>query len=65
MDLDDEDIFYITNRVACYTKLGALPKGIKDMNKCIELDPSFTKGYSRKVAVQFFMKEYIKAMELI
>ena len=28
------------------------------MNKCIELDPSFTKGYSRKAAVQFFMKEY-------
>ena len=25
MDLDDEDIFYITNRTACYTNLGALP----------------------------------------
>ena len=53
------------NRVACYTKLGALPEGLKDANKCIELDPSFTKGYSRKAAVLFFMKEYDKAMELI
>ena len=33
------------------------------MNKCIELDPLFTKGYSRKAVVQFFMKEYDKAME--
>ena len=33
------------------------------MNKCIEPDSSFTKGYSRKAAVQFFMKEYDKAME--
>ena len=53
------------NRVSCYTKLGAFPEGLKDANKCIELDPSFTKGYSRKAAVQFFMKEYDKAMELI
>ena len=29
------------------------------------MDPSFTKGYSRKAVVQFFMKEYDKAMELI
>ena len=65
MDLDDEDIFYITNRAACYTKLGALPEGLKDVNKCIELDPSFTKGYSRKAVVQFFMKEYDRARELI
>ena len=54
-----------SNRAACYTKLGALPEGLKDANKCIELDPSFTKGYSRKAAIQFFMKEYDKAMELI
>lgn len=52
-----------SNRAACYTKLAALPEGLKDANKCIELDPSFTKGYSRKAAIQFFMKEYDKALE--
>ncbi|PKA64180.1 Heat shock protein STI [Apostasia shenzhenica] len=52
-----------SNRAACYTKLGALPEGLKDAEKCIELDPSFSKGYTRKGAVQFFMKEYDKAME--
>ena len=52
-----------SNRAACYTKLGAMPEGLKDAEKCIELDPTFAKGYTRKGAVQFFMKEHDKAME--
>ncbi|URD78268.1 Heat shock protein [Musa troglodytarum] len=52
-----------SNRAACYTKLGALPEGLKDAEKCIELDSSFSKGYTRKGAIQFFMKEYDKALE--
>ncbi|WJX60425.1 DNA binding protein [Trifolium repens] len=52
-----------SNRAACYTKLGAMPEGLKDAEKCIELDPTFTKGYTRKGAVQYFMKEYEKALE--
>ena len=43
--------------------MGALPEGLKDAEKCIELDPTFSKGYTRKGAVQFFMKEYDKALE--
>ncbi|KAF8105841.1 hypothetical protein N665_0153s0002 [Sinapis alba] len=57
------DVRTYSNRAACYTKLGALPEGLKDAEKCIELDSGFTKGYSRKGAIQFFMKEYDKAME--
>ncbi|GMH26629.1 hypothetical protein Nepgr_028472 [Nepenthes gracilis] len=52
-----------SNRAACYTKLGALPEGLKDAEKCIELEPTFAKGYTRKGAIQFFMKEYDKALE--
>lgn len=52
-----------SNRAACYTKLGALPEGLKDADKCIELDPSFVRGYARKAAIQYFMKEYHKALE--
>jgi stress-induced-phosphoprotein 1 len=37
--------------------------GEKDADKCIELKPDFAKGYSRKAHVQFFMKEYEKAIE--
>ncbi|KAK8710508.1 hypothetical protein V6N13_145828 [Hibiscus sabdariffa] len=46
-----------------YTKLGEMPEGLKDAEKCIELDPTFSKGYTRKGAIQFFMKEYDKALE--
>ncbi|KAL8112359.1 hsp70-Hsp90 organizing protein 3-like [Apium graveolens] len=52
-----------SNRAACYTKLGALPEGLKDAEKCIELDPTFAKGYTRKGAAQFLMKDYDKALE--
>lgn len=45
-----------SNLAACYTKLGAYPEGIKAADKCIELQPSFAKGYSRKGTLQFFMK---------
>ncbi|GAB2242933.1 hypothetical protein Droror1_Dr00019708 [Drosera rotundifolia] len=52
-----------SNKAASYTKLGAMLEGLKDAEKCIELDPTFAKGYTRKGAVQFFMKEYDKALE--
>ncbi|KAJ8429848.1 hypothetical protein Cgig2_011846 [Carnegiea gigantea] len=52
-----------SNRAACYTKLGALPEALKDAKKCIELDPTFVKGYTRKGAAQFLMKEHDKALE--
>ncbi|GFZ06973.1 stress-inducible protein [Actinidia rufa] len=53
-----------SNRAACYVKLGAIPEGLKDAEKCIEVDPSFVRGYSRKGAIQFLMKEYDKALEM-
>lgn len=52
-----------SNRAACYTKLGAWNEGLKDADECIRLAPAFAKGYSRKGHLQYFMKEYDKAME--
>jgi len=52
-----------SNRAACYTKLGAWNEGLSDAEQCIALAPDFAKGYSRKGHLQFFMKEYDKAME--
>eukprot|EP01023_Acetabularia_acetabulum_P000337 TRINITY_DN10134_c0_g1_i1.p1 TRINITY_DN10134_c0_g1~~TRINITY_DN10134_c0_g1_i1.p1 ORF type:complete len:617 (+),score=132.73 TRINITY_DN10134_c0_g1_i1:86-1852(+) len=52
-----------SNRAACYTKLGALNEGLKDAEECIRLKPEFPKGYSRKGHIQFFSKEYEKALE--
>ena len=52
-----------SNRAACYTKLGAWSDGLKDAEECIKLNPDFPKGYSRKGHLQYFMKEYDKALE--
>eukprot|EP00879_Flechtneria_rotunda_P009158 GHRR01009588.1.p1 GENE.GHRR01009588.1~~GHRR01009588.1.p1 ORF type:complete len:493 (+),score=199.13 GHRR01009588.1:1014-2492(+) len=51
-----------SNLAASYTKLGAYPEGLKAADKCIELAPDFAKGYSRKGTLQYFMKEYDKAI---
>lgn len=52
-----------SNLAACYTKLTAFNEGLAAAEKCIELQPDFVKGYSRKGAIQFFMKEYEKALD--
>lgn len=51
-----------SNRSACYTKLAAWAEGLRDAERCVALAPTFAKGYSRKAAVQFFMKDYDKAL---
>ena len=52
-----------SNRSACYTKLAAFNEALKDAEKCIEIDPNFVKGYTRKGHVEFFTKQYEKALE--
>ena len=61
--VNEEAYKLFSNRAACYTKLGAWNEGLKDAEKCIELAPTFGKGYSRKGHLQYFMKEYTKAMQ--
>ena len=58
---DDHRVY--SNRAACYTKLAAFNEALKDAEKCIEMDPTFVKGYSRKGHVEFFTKQFDKALE--
>jgi stress-induced-phosphoprotein 1 len=37
--------------------------GLKDADKCLELDPGFVKAYVRKGNCHHMMKEYHKAMK--
>merc|ERR1712100_915742 len=43
--------------------LTAVNEALKDAEKCIELKPDWAKGYTRKGHVEFFTKQYDKALE--
>ncbi|OZJ02857.1 hypothetical protein BZG36_03218 [Bifiguratus adelaidae] len=60
---NDKDVRAYSNRSACYLKLLALSEAMKDAEKCIELDPEFARGYTRKAAVEFAKKDYSECLE--
>ncbi|KAF7283191.1 hypothetical protein GWI33_001192 [Rhynchophorus ferrugineus] len=57
---DDPKLY--SNRAACYTKLAAFDLGLKDCEKCVELDPKFIKGWIRKGNILQGMKDPSKAI---
>jgi len=57
---DDPKLY--SNRAACYTKLAAFDLGLKDCDKCVELDPKFIKGWIRKGKILQGMQDAGKAM---
>lgn len=57
---DDAKLY--SNRAACYTKLAAFDLGLKDCEKCVELDPKFIKGWIRKGHILQGMQQASKAM---
>ncbi|KAF7722013.1 hypothetical protein EC973_003769 [Apophysomyces ossiformis] len=62
---NEKDVRPYSNRAACYLKLMAINEAQKDAEKCIELDPTFVRGYIRKAAVEFAKKEYQKSIDVL
>merc|ERR1712159_202131 len=58
-----KDAKLYSNRTACLNKLGAAPDALKDLDKCLELDPKFVRAYARKGQTHFLMKENHKALK--
>lgn len=56
-----EEAKYYSNRAACYTKLAAFDLGLKDCEKCVELEPKFIKGWIRKGHILQGMQQSSKA----
>merc|ERR1719498_1240624 len=52
-----------SNRAACYQKLMEWQLALKDADRCVEMKPTFVKGWSRKAGIHFYLKEYHKAMD--
>ncbi|CAM0912907.1 unnamed protein product [Alopecurus aequalis] len=51
-----------SNRAQSHIYLRNLSEGLEDAEKCIELDPTFLKGYLRKASAQFQMDNYESAL---
>jgi tetratricopeptide (TPR) repeat protein len=51
-----------SNRSQSHIYLRNLSEGLEDAEKCIELDPTFLKGYLRKANAQFLMDNYESAL---
>ncbi|KAM0858590.1 hypothetical protein ACQ4PT_047736 [Festuca glaucescens] len=57
---NDHRVF--SNRAQSHIYLRNLSEGLEDAEKCIELDPTFLKGYLRKANAQFLMDNYESAL---
>ncbi|CAO3673214.1 unnamed protein product [Rhizopus stolonifer] len=62
---NDKDVRPYSNRAVCYLKLMAINEAEKDANRCIELDPTFVRGYIRKAAAQLVKKEYTESIDTL
>lgn len=62
---DEGDARSWANRAACYLKLGAVPEGLKDCDRAINLDPTFVKAYIRKAALLHLKKDYAEALSIL
>ncbi|OCF38469.1 cytoplasmic protein [Kwoniella heveanensis CBS 569] len=60
--LDANPVFY-SNRAAAWGGLGKHEKAVEDAQKALELDPKFSKAYSRLGHAQFSMGEYEAAVQ--
>ncbi|TDH67457.1 hypothetical protein CCR75_005965 [Bremia lactucae] len=59
IELDPENAVYYSNRSAAYLAMGdARGKALKDAEKCIDLKPTWWKGYSRKGAAEHALQRY-------
>jgi tetratricopeptide (TPR) repeat protein len=52
LELDPAHIVLLSNRSAAYLKAGLKSKAYQDAKACVELDPTFAKGYSRLAAAE-------------
>lgn len=61
--LDPYNVVYYSNRAAAYTSANQLEKAVEDAEKAIELDPTFTKAYSRLGLAQYNLGNSVAAMK--
>eukprot|EP01036_Dinobryon_divergens_P035329 gene35329-45751_t len=63
IDIDPDNHVYYSNRSAAYMKADSKSKALKDAEKCVELAPTWSKGYSRLGAAQQSLKRFDAAID--
>eukprot|EP01116_Phalansterium_solitarium_P020487 TRINITY_DN6069_c0_g1_i1.p1 TRINITY_DN6069_c0_g1~~TRINITY_DN6069_c0_g1_i1.p1 ORF type:complete len:364 (+),score=114.95 TRINITY_DN6069_c0_g1_i1:70-1092(+) len=61
--LEPENHIFFSNRSAAYCNLGKYKEALDDANKVVELSPQWPKGYSRKGAAHYFLRQFDDAYE--
>lgn len=60
---DPTDKIFYSNRSAAYASMQKFRKALKDGHKCVELDPTFAKGYGRVAAALHGLERFGGAFE--
>lgn len=63
INIDPDNHILYSNRSAAYMKVDSKSKSLWDAEKCLELEPSFIKGYNRLGVAQQSLKRYDAAIE--
>lgn len=61
--IDPDNAVYYSNRSAAYMKVDSISKALRDAEKCVELDPSWAKGYNRLGVAQQSLKRFDAALD--
>jgi tetratricopeptide (TPR) repeat protein len=65
IELDKTNHIYFSNRSAAYLTKGDAAKALDDASTCLELNPDFEKGYSRKGAALQGMKKFDESIAVL
>ena len=63
IDLDSSNVVYLSNRAAAYSSSSQHAKAVEDAQKAIELNPQFSKAYSRLGLAKYALGEAKEAMD--
>lgn len=65
IEMEPSNHILYSNRSAAYLSMKSYDKALQDADKCIQLNPSWDKGYNRKAAVQQATGEFEGCKETI
>lgn len=60
---DPTNAAYNNNLAAAFLKMGLFNDAKRAVDKSLELDPKYVKAWAKKADIEFFMKEYHKALD--